>query len=409
MESPLLSSFNARWPACLLDTIARVTRGNRQNIVEEDQESLQAEIESLRKISYTAGLLHGDITIRTLLESLAEGVVVIDTSGRIISINQRMEKMFGYERGEIQGMDLGIFIPDRLKEAHAKHIKAYFDQPRIRPMGINLELTGKKKNGSEIPIEVSLSTLDVETGKLAFGFISDISGRRRAESELRERNKELDEFAQNVAHDLNNSITTLVGFSELLMASTSDQSLADQRGLLQDISDSSKKMAEVVREMLLFARVSKEDVELSKVDMLQVVTDAISRLQDQIDRLGAEVVVNNLELPVTGYAPWLEEVWFNYISNALRYGGSPPHIEIGCDHETDQLKFWVKDNGKGLAPDALAVVFDEASKERRKIVKGQGLGLMIAKRISDKLGGGTGAESEPGNGSKFYFTLPAHR
>ncbi len=372
----------------------------------DDRGKLEAEINVLRKIAYTAGLLHGDITIRTLLESLAEGVVVIDTGGRIISINRRMEKMFGYERGEIQGMDVGIFIPDSAKDVHAQHIREYFTQPRIRPMGIGLELRGKKKDGSEVPIEVSLSSLDVETGKLGLAFITDISERQRAESQLRDRNRELDEFAQHVAHDLNNSISTLIGFSDVLIATTSDKSLDEQRGLLQEISTSSKKMAEIVKELLLFARLNKEDVDYAEIDMPRVVEDATARLLPRIRELGATVEIGNVDVPAVGYAPWIEEVWFNYLSNALQYGGTPPQIEIGCEEEGDQVRYWVRDNGDGVTEEALSVLFDEFNEQRRKLVKGTGLGLTIARRILDKLNGTVGASSQPGQGSEFYFKLP---
>ncbi|MEI6891352.1 MAG: PAS domain-containing sensor histidine kinase [Pontiella sp.] len=357
-------------------------------------------------IKFTAELLQGDVTIRTFLESLAEGVVVINTDGRIVLINKCLEELFGYSKQEVQGERIDLFIPPPLRETHQHHISDYFKRPRVRPMGIGLDLTGQKKNGDQIPVEVSLSTLEVETGRIGLAFITDISARKTAEAELHKKNQQLDEFAQIVAHDLNSDVSTMVGLSEMLLDLDDDFTQEERRQYLQDIASGGRKVSAIIRELLLFARIDKGECETVPLDMTQIVTSVLSRLKRKIEESGATFSLDSLEVPAMGYSPWIEEVWFNYISNALKYGGSPPAIQIGAREEDGVALFWIKDNGPGLLPEDQALVFNDADDARKRIIKGHGLGLTIVKGIVEKLNGRIGVTSEPGEGSVFYFTLP---
>lgn len=369
-------------------------------------EHLQSELEIQKKIAYTAGLLQGDITIRTLFESLAEGVVVINDLGRIVYTNKRIEQMFGHKKEDLQGEGLEVLIPERYRKDHAEHIRAYFSQPRIRPMGIGLELTGLNAGKEEFPIEVSLSYLEIDTGRLGLAFITDITKRKIAETELIEKNKQLDQVAQVIAHDLNGNINNVVGFSEVLLHSKSSMTEEEKREILGHISSSGRKMSDIIHELLLFARMKREDLEITDLQMSEIVQSAIQRLLFEIDQREAQISLDELKHSAKGYSPWIEEVWFNYISNALKYGGSPPVLSIGSTAVENYVKFWIRDNGHGLSEEDLKLVFEDDNDARLKIVKGQGLGLAIIKNIIEKLGGSVGAESVPGNGSIFFFTLP---
>lgn len=367
---------------------------------------LQAELEIQKNIAFTAGLLQGDITIRTFLESLAEGIVVINTDGRIILINQRMEDLLGYSRLEVQGESISMFIPERLRTIHDKHIASYFTQPRTRPMGIGLDLTGQRKDGEEIPLEVSLSTLEVDTGRIGLAFITDISARKAAETELKNKNKQLDEFASVVAHDLNSDVSTIVGLSEMLIDEDDDFSAEETRKYLQEIAEGGRKLSEIIRELLLFARMDKDACISIPLEMKSIIASAQERLRKQIKDFSATIHMEEGGHAVMGYGPWLEEVWFNYISNALKYGGTPPKIEIGSRKENDMVVFWIKDNGPGIPAEDLELVFTDDNDARKKIIKGNGIGLTIVKRIIEQLSGKVWVTSEPGEGSVFYLSLP---
>ncbi len=371
-----------------------------------DKDKMQAELEAQKRIAYTAGLLQGDITIRTFLESLAEGVVVINTEGRIVLINQRMEELFGYTRLEVQGENISMLIPEKQREQHQRHIAAYFTQPRVRPMGIGMDLMGQRKNGTEIPVEVSLSVLEVDTGRIGLAFITDITARKTTEQKLKEKNQQLDEFASVVAHDLNSDVSTIVGLSEMLIDPEESFSPREQQEFLREIATGGRKLSEIIRELLLFARMEKGDFVASPLNMATIVANARQRLKRQISESGAVIQVKEFEHTAIGYGPWLEEVWFNYISNALKYGGTPPVIEIDSHKENDTVIYRIRDNGSGLAPEDVELVFNEDSEARKSIIRGNGIGLTIVRKMIERLAGQVWVTSAPGEGAVFSFSLP---
>ena len=146
---------------------------------------------------------------------------------------------------------------------------------------------------------------------------------------------------------------------------------------------------------------------MERLDLPEVIEDIQRRLADAIQASDAEIVVPDRWPEVTGYQPWVEEILANYISNAIKYGGRPPRIEVGATNHSDgYVRFWVRDNGRGLTPEEQARLFTPFTRLDQIRVKGYGLGLSIVQRIAEKLNGEVGVESEVGQGSTFYFTLP---
>jgi signal transduction histidine kinase len=233
---------------------------------------------------------------------------------------------------------------------------------------------------------------------------------------LEARNAELDAFAHTVAHDLQNPLTSMLGFADLLRQRRHTMSEERQEDYLQILSRSARKMSTIVDELLLLASVrSRDDIELECLDMGHIVREARARLRYLTDELGAEIEAPE-EWPVSlGYGPWVEEVWANYLSNALKYGGRPPRIELGFTLPDGQIqtrelaiRYWVRDNGPGLTPEQQAGLFTPFERLHEGRAPGHGLGLSIVQRIVHKLGGRIGVEStgQPDQGSTFYFTLP---
>jgi signal transduction histidine kinase len=226
--------------------------------------------------------------------------------------------------------------------------------------------------------------------------------------ELQARNEDLDAFARTVAHDLKTPLFSITICSNLL---EEDQTLSfneDQQELLDNITETAFTMNNIVDELLLLAEVRKVEVQVEPLDMTLLVSGVIKRLAHLLQECQGEVVSPDTWPVVLGHGPWVEEVWVNYISNAIKYGGRPPRIELGAAQLEDRVRFWVKDNGLGLAPQDQAQLFNSFTQLRQVRVTGHGLGLSIVKRIVDKLNGEVGVESEgvPGQGSLFFFTLP---
>ena len=245
--------------------------------------------------------------------------------------------------------------------------------------------------------------------------ILDVTERTKAEQVLRDyaaelevRNAELDAFADSVAHDLRSPLGAIVGFAETLQEDQDRLTAAEIRQAVNTIARMGRKMDSIIEALLLFARIRKTAIKLEPVDMGPLIDEVLHRLGDTIAANRAELVVPSHWPLALGYGPWLEEVWANYISNAISYGGSPPRIELGANLlPRGYVRFWVRDNGDGITPEVQKRLF--GSFVQQEVPHGHGLGLSIVKRIIDKLDGHVSVESSavPGEGSTFSFDLPA--
>jgi len=234
---------------------------------------------------------------------------------------------------------------------------------------------------------------------------------RHLQQELLQRNLELDAFARTVAHDLKNPLSAIVGLADLVVFHCDkDQLLNDQMmGYLRSISQAGQTATNIINALLTLAGVSTHrDVEKQVLDMATIVNNASERLEFMLKDYQGELILPEQWLSAVGYAPWIEEVWVNYISNGFKYGGKPPCLELGCMAENEEMvRFWVKDNGQGLSEEAQTKLFTPFTRLHKKQAEGHGLGLSIVQQITEKLGGEVGVDSELGAGSTFYFTLPA--
>ena len=229
---------------------------------------------------------------------------------------------------------------------------------------------------------------------------------RRQTEQLQVQNSELDAFAHTVAHDLKGPLATIMGFSDFLLEYELAVSPQDLEKAITAIGRSSHKMHNIIQEILLLSGVRKADIKPQPINMQEVVGEAISRLSVSIHETQAALTGPTQWPVVYGYAPWVEEIWVNYISNALKYGGRPPVVEFGCTEAEDVVWFWVSDNGHGLSAEQQSKLFIPFTRLEQVRVKGHGLGLSIVQRIVSKLGGQVKIESEIGEGSKFLFSLP---
>lgn len=294
------------------------------------------------------------------------------------------------------------------------------------PMRVRGEIIGvleilNKLTGRFTAEDVSLTETLAASAAIAIDNGHLVEELRQYTADLEAHNAELDAFAHTVAHDLKNPLTSLVGFSGLLGQHFTEMPEDSLRDYLQRIELNGLKMANIIDELLLLASVRKmEDVQIAPLDMAKIVAEAQTRLSGMIAEYQAEIVLPDASAwpAAMGYGPWIEEVWANYVSNALKYGGKPPRLELGADPPPlssppqaggkvgGMIRFWVRDNGAGLAPEEQAMLFTQFTRLHQARAEGHGLGLSIVRRIVEKLGGQVGVESQSGQGSLFYFTLP---
>jgi len=241
---------------------------------------------------------------------------------------------------------------------------------------------------------------------LAIARFEDIVALRQLNSELQASNAELDAFAHTVAHDLQSPLSLISGFGEMLLLNYEEYPPEQHKNILSTIARTAKKMSNIVSELLVLSSVRQMDVEFERLDMAAILDEAQQRLAEEIKTYNAEIILPSSWPQAKGYAPWIEEVWFNYLSNGIKYGGDPPRLELGVTEQQEgTLCFWVRDNGPGLTAADQEELFTPFTKLSQVRAKGHGLGLSIVRRIMERLGGTVGVNSEAGDGCTFWFTL----
>ncbi len=266
-------------------------------------------------------------------------------------------------------------------------------------------------------LEVRVAERTAELQQVNVALAIELAERKRVEEALRQsnielqaRNEALDAFAQTVAHDLKNPLNVILGYAEALTESEATLQTAERLAYLQFIANGARKLNTITDELLLVAKVNNLEAVTEPLHMEPIVAEARQRVTELIETYQAEI---NLREPsawpvALGHAGWIEEVWVNYLSNALKYGGRPPHVELGAQAEPDgMVRFWIHDNGSGLSQKDQDQLFAPFAQLNRACGTGHGLGLSIVRRIVEKLGGQVGVDSQLGQGSTFFFTLPA--
>jgi two-component system, sensor histidine kinase and response regulator len=224
---------------------------------------------------------------------------------------------------------------------------------------------------------------------------------------LKEHNQELEDYAHTVAHNLKDPLSVLILTSDAI-AEIDDLSREELKEYMQQIKITAYSMNGTIDNLLLLSEVKKEDAPLEPINMGKVVNNIQQRLSYLVKEYQGNIIAPTHWPTAIGYAPWIEEVWVNYLSNALIYGGRPPIVRLGAAILPDNMiSFWVLDNGFGISPERQADIFNQFNHFNQENRPGHGLGLSIVRHIVEKLGGKVGLESKAGQGSLFYFTLPA--
>lgn len=351
--------------------------------------------------------------LEEVLTAAPNAIVTLDAQHRIVEWNPGAEQVFGYTREEVVGHDLDTLItkPDMMEQASSmtRAVLSGHDVPLT-------ETVRYRKDGS--PVSVILAGSPILVGDELIGVVAvyrDITEHKRTEEalqryarEMESRNEDLDAFAHSVAHDLKGPLSTLLVYAEILERDYSTLPADRVQDYLHLVARTGRKMSNIVTELLLLASVRKTDVELRPLEMGRIVAEACQRLHDAIEESQARILLPIAWPEALGYAPWVEEVWFNYLSNAFKYGGQPPEVELGgTEEEGGMVRFWVRDNGPGIPGEGLPRLFTPFTQLSPVRARGQGLGLSIVRRIVEKLGGEVRAENDPQAGSQFSFTLPA--
>ncbi|OQP44914.1 hypothetical protein A4R26_32480 [Niastella populi] len=360
--------------------------------------------------------------VQTIFRNAPDAVIVIDEDGKIVNWNPKAESIFGWTSDEIIGSFLHeTIIPERFRAAHETGLKHFLKTGEGPVLNKPVELPAHRKDNTEFTAGISISPTIVKGKYYFIGFISDITYRKVAEAEIKQKNellenavtqlnqvnKELESFSYSVSHDLRAPLRALSGFSQILEEGFTNLMNDEARRLLNKIQHNAQRMGTLIDDLLAFSKLGKREVQKSLVNLEEMIKEILADTESNARHLST-ITVN--QLPAAYADPsLLRQVLTNLISNAIKYSSKSvsPQVIIGAFDENNECIYYVQDNGVGFSMEYANKLFGVFQRlHSNDEFEGTGVGLAIVQRIVTKHGGRIWAEGEPGAGATFYFTLP---
>jgi PAS domain S-box-containing protein len=391
--------------------------------VEQELRSVQSGLES-RVLERTSALADANLALtreisereraeerfRRALESLPNGMLMVDAEGVIVFANRAAEQIFEYPRDELIGRHIEQLIPERFQEEHRKHRARFVAEPATRAMGAGRDLFGRRAAGTEVPIEIGLNPIQTDEGWFVLSSVVDITERKHAESSIQAKNEalqrslqELDEFAHVVSHDLKAPLRGIISLSTWISEDCADLLPQQAKERLGMIAERTRRLSELIDGILLYSRVGRAEAALEPIETGELVQEVIDSLAPP-DTIRIHV---EGRLPTVSFdRTQLRQVFQNLVANAIQHMGRPTgEVVVSCREEPGAFEFAVRDDGVGIEERHFARIFrmfQSLVPERQAT----GVGLAIVKKIVEAHGGAIRVQSQPGAGATFRFTVP---
>jgi PAS domain S-box-containing protein len=342
-------------------------------------------------------------------------MVVVNVAGEIVLLNVRAEKEFGYSRDELIGQQVKNIIPEGFAERIIADGTRSAAEALAQQIGTGIELIGRRKDGSEFPIEIMLSPLESTEGILVTSAIRDISVRKESEEtlvktvrELKRSNDELQQFAYVSSHDLQEPLRMVSSYTQLLAKRYKGRLDSDADEFIAFAVDGCDRMQGLIQDLLVYSRAGSNGKALREISGENALKLALTNLRTTVEQSGAVITHDALPAIKTDEAQ-LTQIFQNLVGNAIKYRrAESPQVHVSASKNGgNEWIFSVRDNGLGIDPqyfDRIFILFQRL--HGRDEFEGTGIGLAICKKILERLGGRIWVESQPEKGSTFYFALP---
>lgn len=351
-----------------------------------------------------------------ILAGALDAIITIDQHGRVVEFNAAAEQLFGYATQEAVGRELAeLVIPERDREAHRAGLERQRNGQPPRVLGKRIELVARRKGGADFPVEASIVRLAGSDPPLFTAFVRDLTELKRAKEDLKRiiadltrSNADLEQFAYVASHDLQEPLRMVSAYMDLLQRDYADQ--LDERAIrfVEYAASGGKRMKELIDDLLAYSRIEARAVDLAPVESDAIVSAAVRNLTQLAAESHAKVTWSDLPT-VYGEATQLLQVFQNLVGNGLKFRRPEvtPEVQVSAREAGDDWLFCVRDNGVGFDAKFAERIFQMFQRlHPRTAYPGSGIGLAVAKRIVERHGGSIWAESDPGQGTLFYFTLP---
>jgi len=351
------------------------------------------------------------------VESAPIAMVMVDLAGRITLVNRLTETLFGYDRDELLGQSGEILLPERSRVTPSGLRDGFFHSAGVRRTGDECTLYGVRKDGLEFAVEIGLSPIETSEGEFVLSTIVDITERKRAEREMREKtadlarsNHDLEQFAYLASHDLQEPLRAVAGPLQLLQRRYQGQLDARADEYIGHAVEGAARMQALIEDLLTYCRTTRHENPIRLTECGQALDQALGNLTTAIEETGAQVSRGQLPT-VPAIASQLALLFQNLVGNAIKFRrkDNPVRIQVGAEPQGDMWLLWVKDNGIGIDPQYLERIFLIFQRlHTRPEYPGTGIGLALCKRIVEHHGGRIWVESQPETGTTFFFTLSGH-
>lgn len=352
--------------------------------------------------------------LRLVVDAAPNGMIMVNVRGEIVLVNSQIETLFGYSRRELLGQTIEVLVPNPSKGAHPGHRDKFFANPHTRAMGAGRDLYGLRKDGSEVPVEIGLNPLLSDGEQFVLASVVDITERKRSEALLQEKmlelersNEDLQQFAYVCSHDLQEPLRVISNYTQLLARRYKSALDKDADDFIEFTVDATKRMQELINDLLLYSRVETRGKEFVDKDCSVIVDMVLANLQLAIEESGAKVICENLPR-INADTSQMVQLFQNLLSNAIKFRAERPlEIRIFARELGTLVQITVSDNGQGFDmryAERVFVIFQRL--HTKEMYPGSGIGLAVCKKIVERHGGKISVQSEPNVGTSFHFTLP---